>query len=342
MNMKNLRCILMSIFAGALLWAGSVVHAQVHDNAGIFSPSAVENANTTMTAMQQTYNKQFVVETFAKVPDDQQDQLQQLGKDEFFRQWMADRAKFENVNGVYALVCMDPNARRIEVGAGKNTQANGMFTASDVDQLRRRMQNDFHNKQYDQGLAHGVEFVDQTFKSNIRRTSNQSGYTSPAWTPPPAYSNSTPNNYNYHSSGGGGLGSLVCGFIGLMIIISLIRSIFHGGYGGGGRWGGGGWGGYGGGYGGYGGYGGGGGFGTGLMGGLLGGVLGGEADRWIHGNNSSGGFMQGGPPSGGGGFSGGGGGSGPSDFGGGFGGGASGGDFGSSGGGGGGGSGGDF
>ena len=338
MNMKNIRSILLSIFAGILLLAGGAAQAQVHDNANIFSQSAVDSANTTMTDIQQKCDKQFVVETFAKVPDDQLDQLQQLGKNEFFHQWMISRARYENVNGVYALICMDPTI--IEIGAGKDTQARGIFTSTDVDHLRRVMQGDFHNKQYDQGLQHGVDFAERTIASNFGASGSRSYSSgiSPGWTPP-AYPNPTPynnNNYNYHTSSGGGFGSLICGFIGLMIIISLIRSIFHGGYGGFGNWGGGM-----GGYGGYGGYGGGGGgFGSGIMGGLLGGVLGGEADRWIHGYNSSGGFMQGG----GGGFGGGGGGfnSGPSDFGGGFGSGASGGDFGSSGGGGGGSSGGDF
>jgi TPM domain len=326
MNMKRLHCVLLSIFAVALFW-GDRANAQVHDNANIFSQSAVDSVNSAMTDMQQKDNKQFVVETFANVPDDQQAQLQQLGKDAFFEQWMTDRAKYENVNGVYALICMNPT--RIEIGAGTNVRAMGIFTTSDIDNLRRVMQNGFHNKQYDQGLHDGVDLVQRTFAANISNVNSRSSYSPPVYTNPAPY-----NNNNYHSSSGGGLGSLLCFFIGIMIVVSIVRSIFHGGYGG---YGGGGWG-MGGGYGGYGGYGGGG-FGSGMLGGLLGGVLGGEADRWIHGSGGGGGFMGGG----GGGFSGGGGGgglgggSGPSDFGGGFGGGASGGDFGSSGGGGGGG-----
>jgi TPM domain len=340
MNMKNFRCVLLSIFAGALLWAGGVAQAQVHDNANIFSQSAINKANAAMTEMQERHNKQFVVETFAKVPDDKLDQLQQLGDEQFFDQWLLERAKYENVNGVYALVCLDPQHHYIDIRAGKNTMARGEFTNADGERVLRQMKDDFHNKRYDEGLLQSVDQVEQIYTANIgaHNRSNYSPAAAPAWTQPPANSNPDPynNNYSYHTGSGGGLGSLVCGFIGLMIVISLIRSIFHGGYGGG-HWGGG-MGGYGGGYGGYGGYGGGGGgFGSGLMGGLLGGVLGGEADRWIHGSNSSGGFTQGGAPfGGGGGNSGGGGGggsfdSGPSDFGGGFGGG--GGDFGGGGGG---------
>ena len=335
MNMKNFRSILLSIFAGILLLAAGSAQAQVHDNANIFSQSAVDQANAAMTQMQERHNKQFVVETYAKLSDDQLAQLQQLGDQEFFDQWLMERAKYENVNGVYALICLDPAHHYIDIRAGKNTTARGEFTNSDANRVRQQMKTDFHNKEYDQGLLAAVDQVEQIYTTNITAHNGgnySSGAAAPAWTSP-AYPNPTPNNnnYNYHTSSGGGFGSLICGFIGLMIIISLIRSIFHGGYGGGfGNWGGGM-----GGYGGYGGYGGGGGFGSGIMGGLLGGVLGGEADRWIHGNNSSGGFMQGGG-FGGGGSAGGGGSSfdsGPSDFGGGFGGGGGGGDFGGGGGG---------
>ena len=125
----------------------------------------------------------------------------------------------------------------IDIRAGKNTTARGEFTNADADRVRQQMKEDFHNKQYDQGLLAAVGQVEQIYTNNIT-AHNRSSYSSgpaPTWTQPPTYSNPVPyhNNYNYHTSSGGGLGSLVCGFIGLMIIISLIRSIFHGGYGGG-------------------------------------------------------------------------------------------------------------
>jgi hypothetical protein len=332
MNMKNIHCVVLAIFTTLLLWAGAA-QAQVHDNAGIFSQSAVDKANSAMTQIQEKHNKQFVVETFAKVPDDKLDQLQQLGDEQFFDQWLTERAQYENVNGVYALVCMDPNHHYIDIRAGKNTTARGEFTNADAQRVLGVMKADFHAKRYDEGLQQSVDEVDRIYTTNIsthNRNSNSAASPSaaPTWIPP-VNNNSIPsNNYNYHSSGGGGLGSLLCLFIGIIIVISIVRSIFHGGYGGyRGGWGmGGGYGGYGG---GYGGYGGGGGFGSGLLGGLLGGVIGNEADRWMHGGSSGGGGFTGGGGFGGGGSNSGGGGSfdsGPSDFGGGFGGG--GGDFG--------------
>jgi TPM domain len=308
------------------LLAPNVARADIRDGANIFSQGARDRADNDIDQMQRKYSKDFVVETFAKVPDDQQDQLKQLGKEAFFRQWTVSRAKSLGVNGVYTLICMDP--KFVDVGAGANTRSRGIFTENDINQLREQWQSNLHHQQYDQGLSQAVDSVNQAYAANISGQPGQQGQNYP--------------NYPVYPSGNGGgggqsfgVGSLVCLGVGALLLFSLIRrTVSGGGYGGYG----GGYGGYGGGpgYGGYGGYGGGGGgFGSGLLGGLLGGVVGGEADRYMRGG-SSGGFF-GGSSNSGGGFGGGGFNSGPSDAGQGFGGGSSGGDFGSSGGGGGGG-----
>jgi uncharacterized membrane protein YgcG len=333
-----------SLAAVGMLLLSSVLHADVRDNAQIFSQQAVDDANRDMQNIQRTHNKQLVVETFPAVPDDQRDAQTQDPK-AFFKNWMVSRAKDLKVNGVYVLICMDP--KHLEVGAGKNTMARGDFTAADVDGLRQQMQGALHEKDYDKALSGAVEYVDRAFTQNI-----QSGNSSNAGNSVPQTYTPFPQSASPGISPGAGLsiGSVICFAIAVVIIISLVRSIFRGGssgFGGGGYYPpgnqgmggnyGGGMGGYGGGFGG--GYGGGGsGFGRGFLGGLLGGALGGYAENKFEGRGNQGntGFFGGG--SSGGNFGGGGGGgsfdSGPSDAGQGFGGGASGGDFGSSGGGG--------
>jgi hypothetical protein len=312
-EMTMLRRIFIFMLPMIALLAGAVARADVRDGANIFSQSAIDNANTAINQMQRKHNKDFVVETFAKVPDDQQDQLKQLGKEAFFRQWMISRAQALKVNGVYTLISMDP--KFVEVGAGASTRARGDFTEADINHLRQQWQSALHQQQYDQGLLQAVDSVDRAYTANINQ--GQQGQQGQSYRGYPSPS----------GNGGGqsfGFGSLICLGVGALLLFSLIRRSLGGS----------GYGSYGGpGYGGYG-YGGGGGFGSGLLGGILGGVVGGEADRWMRGGQS-GGYTQGGSS-----FSGGSGGSvdsGPSDAGQGFGGGSSGGDFGSSGGGGGGG-----
>jgi hypothetical protein len=305
------------------LFAAVTVHADVHDGAQIFSQSAIDKANGEMSQMQREHNNDFVVETFAKVPDDQQALLRQESKEVFFRDWSLSRVNALKVNGVYALINMDP--KFIKVVAGGHTRSSGDFTDADITRLRQQIQSALHEEKYDQGLLQAVEYVERAYTANIHsgRASNGQGGEYPNLPSYPSGSGPSGKSFNF--------GSLICLGIGALLLFSLIRSVLSGrsSYGQG-------YGNYGGnpGYG-YGGGGGGGGFGSGLLGGLLGGVIGGEADRWMRGGNQ--GSSQSGQSSsnnsgGGGGF----GGSfdaGPSDAGQGFGGSDSGGDFGSSGGG---------
>ena len=335
------------LLVAVVLTTASFAFAQVHDNAKIFSPDAVQKADTAIAAMKAKHNKELVVETFADVPADQQSALQSQGKTDFFNNWLMQRAQADKVNGVMALICMNP--KFIKVDAGAQTKARGDFTEADVTRLREQLQSDFHGGQFDQGLSNAVDMVERTYTANIGGSAAPGsepaavpGRSSSTGVPSFPGSSSSPS----HSTGMGlGLGTLLCLGVGVLLIVSLIHSIFSrrgggGGYGGG----------FGGGGGGYPmggqmpgpGYGGGmgrsgGGFGSGLLGGLLGGAVGGyAADKWDHRNDGgssapsggTAGFPEPSSGGGGGGFD-----SGPSDAGQGFGSGG-GGDFGGGGGGG--------
>ncbi len=310
--MRAIQHVILSVAAIALLCLPMAARGQVYDNANIFSQDAKDKADSATTEMVHRHGKQLVIETFAAVPDDEQALYQSQSKSEFFHQWMAKRAQALGVNGVFALVCANPPY--VEVGAGRATRAAGDFTQQNISELQHQMQADVAAHNYDQCLSGATDYVENAYVRNISsansRVENNNGiYQQPGYFP------------RQHNNDGG-IGSFLCFIIGIMIIGSLIRSIFHGGYYHGG-WGGG----YGGGYGpGMGGYGGGGGFGSGLLGGLLGGYV---ADRFMNNSGNQGGFFGGGGGFGGGGFGGGGGGgggggsfdAGPSDMGQGFGGG---------------------
>jgi len=61
---------LFSIAALLALLVPAASRADVRDNAGIFGKQAVEDANHDMKRMEKNHGKQFVVETFASIPDD--------------------------------------------------------------------------------------------------------------------------------------------------------------------------------------------------------------------------------------------------------------------------------
>jgi hypothetical protein len=343
---------LVCAFAAAFVFIPALSRADVKDNASIFSKQAVDDADRAMKKMKEKHNKEFVVETFSAIPDDQKDNYTQH-PDTFFKDWMAARAKELKVNGVYALICMDPH--HLEVGAGKNTISRGDFTQADVDGLYSQMKESLKAKDYDKALTDAVDTVERAYTANISEPNSRSSYnqreTGYSGGNNRSYGSGFPSNLPTHTSSTGlGFGTIICFVVGAVIIFSLIKSIFRGNSGGGYNQGGWGQGGnYGGGNygnqsygGGFGGGGGGGGFGRGFLGGLLGGALGGyAADQFDHRNdqsNQGGGFSQGGSFGGQSDNSGGGGGgsfdSGPSDAGQGFGDSSAGGDFSSGGGGG--------
>lgn len=347
------RHLVTAVAAVCLLLASTLARADVRDNAKIFSQGAVDKANAAMAEMQRKHNRSFVVETFPAIPDELQDQYQQQGKEAFFRDWLGSRARALQANGVFALVNMDP--RYVEANAGKNTKAAGSFTDADVARLRAQMVAAFKQQQFDQGLLQAVDLVERAYTANINsgvKSNSAVGAGGAAGTPgapvpqnQPTGRSSSPWPGTHHSSGMG-IGSIICLGIGVLLIVSLVRSLFRrqsSGYGSGANYGGGPNPNYppggGPGYGapGYGpGYGGGGGFGRGLLGGLFGGMLGGyAADRFMHRNdqNSTGGTSSySSPPDTGTSGLGGGWDAGPSDAGQGFDSGGSGGDFGGGGG----------
>jgi len=305
-----------SILACAIvLFGATLAHAQVHDNAAIFSKDAIQQADQTIEQIKTRHRHTLLVETFPNIPDAMQNDYRDKGKDRFFQDWAEDRRKAEDVDGVVVLICMDP--KHIQINLGNQTQKK-LFTQVDRAELQPNITTAMKAKQYDDALTKTADFVLKKFDEHDPADTGHTNsavvpppaYTPPAYTPPtytpPTYSQ--PNYTHVPSETShvfGGIGVFLCLIVGVIIVIALLRMVFRntgggygGGYGGGGYGGGGGYAGgpsypppgYGGGN--VGGYGPGyappsrgGGFGTGFLGGLLGGAVGGYAtDRLMHPN----------------------------------------------------------
>jgi TPM domain len=225
--------------------AGTIV-----DNAHIFSPTAVSNAQQVIDQIRARHQKDLNIETIASVPADQQDALAAQGKDAFFEQWARQRAKAMGTDGVYVLICMDPRHLQVEVGNRTQTRE---FTLSDREALRNQLTAHFKAGEFDAGLTDAASFVSDRMDANTRL----SGVTGNGTT---GIGQGVPLN------GGGGHGGWIClgAIVLFLVVIFMRRNTGYGGYGPGnyppGQMG---WGG-----------GGGGGFGRSLLGGILGGALG--------------------------------------------------------------------
>src|SRR5262245_47159556 len=80
---------LLLALAGFLV-AAAPARAQVHDNAGIFSKDAIAQATQSIEQIKQRHNKNLLIETYPRIPDELQADYQALGKQKFFEKWAND------------------------------------------------------------------------------------------------------------------------------------------------------------------------------------------------------------------------------------------------------------
>jgi hypothetical protein len=263
---------------------------RVKDDGSFFTAAAVEKANQVIRTIKDEYHKDLVIETVKTVPKERADKVEHMDRSErehFFEEWARERAREEDINGVYVLICKEPAHLQVEVGNETRQRA---FTVADRDHLRDILVKAFKAKEYDRGLLDGVLYVRDTMRKNLgdRGRAGADGPASPV----------TPGGLGPAFPGQSrpwlGLGSLVLGLlclgvIGLFVIIALVSWLARAGRGTGS-------GGYApGGYapGGYGpapgyGSGGGGGFFSSLLGSLFGSAAGNWVyDRMFHGGGSN-------------------------------------------------------
>ncbi|HEX2973077.1 MAG TPA: TPM domain-containing protein [Tepidisphaeraceae bacterium] len=138
--------------------------ADVRDPTGLFSPQTIQQANATIQKIRQQTGKDVVVEVFPEIPSDFRGNYNPAQKATFFNTWMQSRARQLGVNGIYILINRNPS--NLDVGVGAET-ARRAFTLADRNQLASTMLGSFRNKQYDQGLQAGLNFVQQRMQANL-------------------------------------------------------------------------------------------------------------------------------------------------------------------------------
>lgn len=272
---KNLRSIGAWLCLPLMLAVASAspARAAVKDEAGFFSATAIQKANSEIAEIQRRFRKNLLIETVRTVPDDKVDRVKQMdrsARDSFFHKWANERARADGVNGVYVLICKSPGHVQVEAGADTKKRA---FTPQNERALSNLLITAFREKKYDRGLEDAVSYVQRSMANNL------AGHTRSAGPIVGPTGHAGPNR-NAPITGGSmsWIVWLILIVVGVWICFALLRGISRG-MGAGGRPpgpGGPGYGGYG--YGG-GGYGGGGG---GFMSSVLGGLFGAAAGNWLY------------------------------------------------------------
>src|SRR5687767_9269436 len=89
-----------TVLALTTLAAPQAASAQVRDEGRFFTPEAVSRANQTIDRIKRERGKSVVVETYDAIPQNLQGDFRRLGKDPFYVQWVTDRVRSQNLDGV--------------------------------------------------------------------------------------------------------------------------------------------------------------------------------------------------------------------------------------------------
>ena len=95
--------------------------AEIKDETGMFSSSALGQADQATRQIKQKYGKEMLVEVFAEIPSDIRGNYSADRKDQFFSQWVQRRAANDlKVNGVYVMIVRNPS--HLQVWTGSQTK----------------------------------------------------------------------------------------------------------------------------------------------------------------------------------------------------------------------------
>jgi uncharacterized protein len=160
--------------SGLLLLAGGLgsmadsalaADPSIKDDAGLFSPTALESAREEGRRIERRYKRVLVLETYAGIPAAMRKEFNPAVKDRFFQEWARDRAaKRGVVSGVYLLICKEP--AHVEVVVKKRFYQATFFTPENRKELEALLERDLWSRP-DPALTEAVGLVDTAYRKNL-------------------------------------------------------------------------------------------------------------------------------------------------------------------------------
>jgi hypothetical protein len=132
----------------------------VHDGAHLFGPDAIADAEKRIEEIVEKFhfNHAIVIETFPAMPAESGGQQKTAPtaaeRKRSVTQWVAERVTATGVEGVYILICKDPEFVQVEVL--ESAKKHG-FSQWNGDRLQRKLQDAFKKDRYDSGLETAVD-----------------------------------------------------------------------------------------------------------------------------------------------------------------------------------------
>jgi hypothetical protein len=154
----------------------------VNDEAKLFSEAAKEKANKEIAEIKRRYRKDLLIETLARPKGGAAAKLSKDERAKFFTRFADERARAARVDGIYALISVEP--RYVEVVSGEATRRKGIFTDENDLALAKKLIAKLSAGQPDEALLDGVAYVSQTLSRTARPGETPKGDT-PADRPKP-------------------------------------------------------------------------------------------------------------------------------------------------------------
>ncbi len=146
-----------------ILGSDTVVSARrptdlIKDGAKMFSAEAVKKATEELREISKKYERDFVVETYDRVPADYRDKVRDMNREErnkFFREWASQRLRSEAINGGLILVCKEPTHLQVQFSG----RVRSTFSDEDTKKIVNLLVSNFREKKFDEGLLEAIRYL---------------------------------------------------------------------------------------------------------------------------------------------------------------------------------------
>jgi uncharacterized membrane protein YgcG len=166
--------LLVAMLAALMTWPATSyagVH-QIWDEAHLFQIDTLDAVNATLQQINERFDKDLMIETFASIPDDFKQRYTDEEREKFYDGWSIAEGRQLGVNGIVILVTGEP--RHLHVVVGNETRKLA-FTLADRDELVTQLTTAFRAKQYDAGIKAAAQFVHDRMTKNLAAARNQPG-----------------------------------------------------------------------------------------------------------------------------------------------------------------------
>jgi S1-C subfamily serine protease len=127
----------------------------VKDDAKFFSAETIQTVNDRIRDIARKYRVDVLIETVPAVPADKIEEVKRMSSDErakFFGGWVKERLQDLPFDGIYILVCREPNHLRV-------AKRSSRLSNEVRDKVSEILLDEFRKKRFDEGIVAAVEYV---------------------------------------------------------------------------------------------------------------------------------------------------------------------------------------